>query len=348
MAELILKSRKFREEREADWRKLERLLGRMEKKGAGQLTDDDLLAVPVLYRAALSSLSVARATSLDRALLDYLEALCSRAYFVVYGVRTSPWSRIRRFFAHDWPTAVQALWRETLVASAILILGAVAAFVLVSLDPDWFYSLMPGEAAQGRDPTASVEALRATLNDQGKHTQFLSIFATFLFTHNAQAALFGFALGFAFGVPTAYLQLLNGCMLGALLAVFAAHGLGWEVGGWLMIHGVTELFAVTLASAAGFHIGWTVAFPGRRRRVDALVDAGKRTGAVMFGVLIMLFVAGALEGVARQLITSTPVRYTIAGVSGLVWLTFFYLPRSPILVQARPPGAGEVREATLS
>jgi len=327
MAELQLKSRRFREEREDDWRRLERLLNRMDKGGPKTLSDDDLLAVPVLYRAALSSLSVARATSLDLALLEYLEGLCSRAYFAVYGVRISLLDRIGRFFATDWPVSVRSLWRETLVGLALLILGTVAAYVLVSVDPDWFYSLMPGGTSQGRDPTSTVEALRATLNDHGKHNDFLSLFATFLFTHNAQVALFCFALGFAFGIPTAFLALMNGCMIGALLAVFARHGLGWDLGGWLLIHGVTELFAITLASAAGFHIGWAVAFPGRRRRVDALIDAGRRTGPVMLGVVIMLFVAGALEGVARQLITPTWARYTVAAISGTIWLAFFYLPR---------------------
>ena len=57
----------------------------------------------MLYRAALSSLSVARATSLDQALIDYLEALCARAYFFVYGARTTLGGRIARFFRHDWP-----------------------------------------------------------------------------------------------------------------------------------------------------------------------------------------------------------------------------------------------------
>ena len=38
-----------------------------------------------------------------------------------------------------------------------------------------------------------------------------------------------------------------------------------------MIHGTTELFAIVLAGAAGFRIGWASAFPGeaaapRRRR----------------------------------------------------------------------------------
>ena len=32
-----------------------------------------------------SSLSVARETSLDRALVEYLESLCARAYFFLYG-----------------------------------------------------------------------------------------------------------------------------------------------------------------------------------------------------------------------------------------------------------------------
>ena len=83
MAELRLKSFRFRAERAADWLRLESLLRKAEGRSAAALSDDELLAVPVLYRASLSSLSVARATSLDRALIDYLESLCTRAYFFV-------------------------------------------------------------------------------------------------------------------------------------------------------------------------------------------------------------------------------------------------------------------------
>jgi hypothetical protein len=38
------------------------------------LTSEELLELPILYRATLSSPSIARATSLDKALLDHLEA----------------------------------------------------------------------------------------------------------------------------------------------------------------------------------------------------------------------------------------------------------------------------------
>lgn len=323
---LTLRSRRFREEREADWRRLERLLDRAEGGRAAKLSDEELIAMPVLYRAALSSLSVARATSLDRDLLDYLESLCARAYFFVYGPRTRMGERVARFFARDWPRAAQALWRETLVSLALTLLGAAVAFWLVSSDADWFYAFTPQGMTQGRDPTADTAFLRGILYDESGRG-WLSAFATFLFTHNAQVALMAFALGFAFGVPTAFLVLVNGCMLGAIFALYAARGLGVQLGGWIFIHGVTELLAIVLAAAGGFRIGWTLAFPGARTRTDALGEAGRQAATLMMGVLAMLFVAGLLEGIGRQVIKADAARYTIAGLSLCVWIAYLYLPR---------------------
>lgn len=327
MAELQLKSHRFRQEREGDWRKLESLLNKIERKGSlRRIPYQDLLALPVLYRSTLSSLSVARAMSLDRALTDYLEGLCVRAYFFVYGPRTTLLGRVRRFFLDQWSAAVRGLWRETLVAGLLTLLGVAAGYWLTHTEPDWFYAFIPKDLASGRDPAASAQALRATLYDTEAVKQPLTLFAAFLFTHNAQIAIFAFALGFALCVPTAMLMIYNGLMLGAFLAVFAAKGLGFEAGGWLMIHGVTELFAVTLAGAAGFRIGWSVVFPGRRARLEAAAEAGRHGATVMVGVVVMLMVAGALEGVGRQLITDDLARYAIALASALAWAVFYYVP----------------------
>ena len=47
----------------------------------------------------------------------------------------------------------------------------------------------------------------------------------------------------------------------------------------------------------------------------------------MGGVVIMLFVAGLLEGFGRQLITTEAARYAI-GLSMLaLWSAYFFLPR---------------------
>jgi len=328
VSELQLKSTRFREEREAGWRKLESLLAKVERGSAASLSDEDLLAIPVLYRAALSSLSVARAISLDRGLLDYLESLCARAYFLVYGVRSSIWSSLWRFFVDDWPAAARALWKETALALALTLLGALVGYGLVMSQPEWFDAFMPQALAAGRDPSASVEALRHTLYS-GRQSEPLSVFAAYLFTHNAGVALVAFALGFAFGLPTAFLVVSNGCMMGAFVALFVSKGLGLQVGGWLGIHGVTENFAIILAGAAGFHIGWATAFPGEKARLDAAAAAGKRAGALMGGVLVMLLVAGMLEGLGRQLIQNDLARYAIAGTTAMLWPAYLYLFRGP-------------------
>ena len=325
-----LRSERFRAEREEDWRALDRLLKKIETRSVRGLTDDELLALPVLYRSAMSALASARATSLDLALTRYLESLCSRAYYFVYGVRARPLERLTDFLSRQLPAQIRSMWRETLLSAALFTIGAVIAYILVMGDPDWFYSFMGRQLSDGRDPSATAEFLRNTLYDGGKDDG-LGALASYLFTHNAQIALWSFALGFALCLPTAFLITSNGCMLGAFLAVFVSKGLGFEVGGWLAIHGVTEIFAIILAGAAGFRIGWRVGFPGAVSRLDAMVAAGRRGAIVMGGVVLMLACAGLLEGFGRQLIKNDLARYGVAAATAIFWGVYFYFPRRQAL-----------------
>jgi uncharacterized membrane protein SpoIIM required for sporulation len=319
----MVNATRFRAAHEKDWARLEQLVTIMEKKSIRRLTDDDLLALPGLYRTTLSSLSVARDTSLDRALINYLEQLSTRAYFQIYGVQTPAGRQLSRFFAHHWPEAVRALWRETLICVVLTIGAAILAFMLVRSDPGWFYSIIPEGLAGGRDPTASAEFLRSTIYDAQK--DWLLTFATFLFTHNSQVAIFSFALGFAFAVPTILLILYNGMMLGAFFAVFASKGLAPNLAAWLMIHGTTEIFAICISGAAGIRIGMAVAFPGRLSRVEAAVRAGRIAATAMIGVIVMLGAAGLLEGVGRQTILDDGLRALIGSAMLAGWLVYFYV-----------------------
>ncbi|NJS14995.1 MAG: stage II sporulation protein M [Sphingopyxis sp.] len=324
---------RFRTERENDWIEFDRLLTRLEKGSAASLSTDELLRLPVLYRATLSSLSIARATSLDRALNDHLESLAMRGYFLLYGVREKRGARLLRFFTHDWPAAVRALWKETLVIALIFALGIATGWSMVTSDPEWFFQFVPEALAGGRTPQASAEYLSSTLG-HGKATDEageggLHVFATMLFTHNSGVGILSFALGFAFGVPTMLLLYYNGVTLGAMLSVFAGKGLLYDFGGWLLIHGTTELFAIVLAGAAGLRIGTAMLFPGDTDRMTALSQAGRTAGKAMVGVILMLLCAGLLEGFGRQLITDTAVRYAIGGTLLIGWLAYYYAPRRP-------------------
>jgi uncharacterized membrane protein SpoIIM required for sporulation len=322
---VVVNASRFRAAHEADWERLDRLVSRMEKRSIRALSDDDILALPLLYRTTLSSLAVARDTSLDRGLIVYLEQLTTRAYFQIYGVQTSAWRQLGHFFTRGWPQAVQGLWKETLVCVLLDLAAAVVAYLLVRSDPTWFFGIIPESLAGGRDPSASAEALKATLYD--RQDDMLATFATYLFTHNSQIAIFAFALGFAFAVPTILLILYNGLMLGAFFAVFTAKGLAFNLGGWLFIHGTTELFAIHIAGAAGLRIGTAIAFPGRDSRTDAAVRAGRPAAVAMAGAVVMLAVAGLLEGIGRQTVVDDFSRYAIGSAMLAGWLAYFYMPR---------------------
>ena len=170
--------------------------------------------------------------------------------------------------------------------------------------------------------------LKRTLYDNPLNgSSGLGVMAAALFTHNAGIAIACFALGFLVGVPTILLLIQTGAMLGAILQLFFAKGLGPGIMGWLFIHGSTELSAIILAAAAGLSLGRALALPGEYSRLESLKRAGSAAGIMMGGVVLMLLIAGLLEGFARQLITNDLARYAIASAMFLFWCLYLYLPR---------------------
>ena len=324
----LLKSYRFREEREAEWHKLDQIVNKAEKRGVNALSDDDMIALPRLYRQAVSSLTLARSISLDQNVISYLETLCTKSYLFVYGTRTNLMSKMANFFAYGWPNAVRAAWKPTLLSAACLFGSALLAFILCMIDMDWFWTFNSSIIAE-RTPDATTAFLESTLYSEETDAEgMLSAFSAQLFSNNSGVALFAFALGFMFGVPTAVLVAYNGLLLGAFYALFWSRGLGYELTGWLLIHGVTELFAIVLAGAAGFMIGGGVAFPGQNSRMESAQAAGRSAATVAIGAVVMLFFAALLEGFGRQLINNDEVRYAIAIGTFVLWMGYFYLPRA--------------------
>lgn len=323
-----LKSERFRDRRKEAWSELEFLLQRMESGGIKKLDKDDILRLPKLYRSALSSLSVARATSLDQNVIAYLESLCTRAYYRLYGTQMGLGKRFITFLSRDWPLSAQRLWKDTAVSALLILISTLVGFYMVQAEPKWFYAFVDAGLAGDRTPAASTESLRATIYTRPDDADGLGIFASYLFSNNSRVAIFAFALGFAFGIPTVFFMLSTGFMVGGFLGLFASRGLGFEMGGWLIIHGSTEILAIILAGGAGLHIGRAIAFPASLSRVNAAALAGRTAGLLMVGVVIMLLFAGLLEGYARQLITSDILRYTIGLGLLIFWILYLYFPRN--------------------
>ena len=318
------KSYQFRQECEATWQRLEELVKKAEKNGVKALSADEALELPQLYSGTLSGLSVAQAISLDMNVVRYLEGLCARAYFILYGTHETTLETVRDFIAYRLPRAVRGAWQEILVSALVLLIGVLVGLLLTLSNPDWFYTFVDSRMASGRTPMASTEELKSVIDGSAdKGAQWLDVFSTFLFTHNAQVGILAFALGIAFGLPTLYLLFTNETTLGAFIALYASRDLTIDLIGWLMVHGTTEIFAIILCGAAGLIIGRHLAFPGTLGRMENLSKNGKNAALIVVGAIFMFLVAGLLEGFARQLITDTGTRLIIASAMLFAWLAYY-------------------------
>ena len=324
---LALKSNQFRKAREETWRELEALVARAEKRGVLSLGPEELERLPMLYRATLSSLSVARGIALDRNLLNYLEALSVRAYLVVYGPRVRQLNGVWHFLTADLPRAVRHARWHILIAFLAMLGGIIAGFLLAHANEDWVGALVPGDLAGDRGPDSTADDLR---KDEiyapwpGLVDSF-ALMANFLFSHNTLVGLLIFSLGIAAGVPGLLLLFYQGLGLGAFIALHYHRGLLVDFLGWLSVHGVTELSAITLFGAAGLILAEKVLFPNRMTRLESLATQGKMAAQIAIGAMMMLFIAGILEGGFRQLVQSTEWRFAIGGVTGLLWLSYYTL-----------------------
>lgn len=321
-----IRSARFRAEREAGWKRLDDLVRRAEKQGAKSLGYEEALELASLYRQAMNALSVARAISMDKALLTYLDALCARAYLVVYAPQESLGGLFTRLMTRGIPQAARRSGWPLLIGFLAMALGGLLGAVLYDLDRSWFYTFVPGSLADGRTPEASADYLRSTLFDGGGggHDD-LSTFATFLFSHNTQVAILTFSLGVFFTLPSFLLTFYNGLLLGAFWRMFDEKGLGYELTGWLSIHGVTELAAICIACAGGAQLGLAMLLPGDLTRREALRRRGRDAVKLMLLAALMLVAAAVLEGFFRQTVTSTETRLAIGWGIGALWAAWLLL-----------------------
>ncbi len=321
----LIRSARFRAEREDDWRKLEALVQAAENKGVHNLDFAQARDLAELYRRSTTSLSIAREISLDKGLLAYLEALTARAYLSVYAPQEQLGGLIRRFFTQSCPQAMRRSWPYLAIGFLSMFLGGLVGYLLFLEDAAWYYVFMPSDLSGGRDPGATTDFLRNAIYNEDPNASGLGAFATYLFSHNTRIAIFVFGLGIFLCAPAILLTFYNGLILGAFVALHVDRGLGWDIFGWLSVHGVTELSAICIACGAGVKMGAAILFPQDQTRAEALRRAAEDAVKIAILAAIMLIVAAMLEGFARQLMQDVNIRMTIGWGVGLLWLAWICL-----------------------
>jgi uncharacterized membrane protein SpoIIM required for sporulation len=263
------------------------------------------------YRQAATELARVRAFSPDKRLAEFIEQAVATAHFAVYRRNRTSAAAILAGAVFGFPAVVRRHWRYHLLALVLLLVPAVIAYLAVVYYPDTYYLFVDKGLAAGRDPSASAEFLADGLGPQDTSASTDIFFSQFLFTHNTRVAFICFAWGILLGLPTIYILVKTGLMLGGFTGLFVSKGLGIPYFAWILPHGVPEIGAIILCAGAGMLMGHRVLNPGDKSRADALRQAAADASVTALGCVPLLLVAGLIEGIFRQSHADTGLRYAL-------------------------------------
>jgi uncharacterized membrane protein SpoIIM required for sporulation len=209
-------------------------------------------------------------------------------------------------------------------------------------DPVLCHALWPSN--DPRQPGASQDQLLSWLRhgrEESSGVKFLM--SSFLFQHNLKVAVIALATGVLAAVPTVFLMILNGMLLGVFVAIHHQAGIHAEMWAWILPHGVTELGAITLCGGVGLMLGRAVVSPGSLSRTQSLLNVGREAAAICLGAAVMLVAAALIEGYIRQTHWSTAERLGFAASTAFFWVAYvglgFYRERQCATACSAPNSA---------
>lgn len=305
-----------------EWAELAVLTARG-RRSIRRLSPDQRERLDELYRRTTIHLARVSTRTRDQQLINYLNQLTAAAHSLIYlPPRESVWKGAARFVTEGFGRAVVRHWRLHVLSAVLVIAGGLIGYCAASADPLTAHALWPAEDV--RQPGSTPEQLRSVLRsgrDQEGGAKFL--FASLLFQHNFKVGLLAMATGVLASVPTVFLMLFNGMLMGVFVAIHYQAGIRSEMWAWILPHGITEIGAIILCGGVGLMLGQAVVHPGSRSRKHQLLEAGREAARVCLGVGGMLVCAAIIESYVRQSHWSTAARLSFAAATALFWATYF-------------------------
>ncbi|OLT23267.1 hypothetical protein BJF81_11250 [Ornithinimicrobium sp. CNJ-824] len=292
--------------RREEWHRLEALARRRRLSGAeaDELVDG--------YQRAATDLSLVRSGAPDAGVVAYLSALVARARGRAARVPTASWSGMGRFFAEDFPAALYRLrwwWGVTAVAN-----------VVVGLVLGWWLYHHP--VVENTLLTPQEVQLLVDVQFESYYSENAAgSFSTLVWVNNAWVAARAIGMG-VLGFPVVWVlwqNIANVAVIGSLMHRYDRADVFW---GLLTPHGLLELMAVFVAAGVGLRLFWAWVAPGPRPRLANLAAEGRTAAGVALGLVVVLLVAGVIEGFVTPSPLPTWARVGIGVLALLAFLTY--------------------------
>ena len=306
---------RFIEKHKTAWQRLEDLLKLLDGSSLRRLHREEVRELGRIYRRTSSDLAIARAESRDPCLVNYLNSLVIRAHGRIYQADAQGGSRVKGFFARDFPQTFRRTWAYTAVSFSVFALFSVIGFVGTKYDPE--FSELMGVQPAFRE--LYIETKTHWWEDLNGANQ---VGASAIATNNIQVTIYTFAFGALFGLGTLFYLAYNGANIASVVALTYRAGFGNDLVTFMVGHGVIELSCIFIAGGAGLLIGSALLMPGDLSRADALKSRGKDAVRLMMGVAVLLVVAGTIEGFISPAPIRPAIKFSIGALTGLALYSY--------------------------
>jgi len=281
-----LKEDKFIEKNIEKWNALENYNTNLEKRGMLGLKKEEIKEFTDLYRAVSHHLAYARTHFPESNISLYLNQIISVSHNHIFVREKSGISGFKNYFFKGFRKSFNDNFKYIFTSFAVFMLGLILYTIAVIINRSMGDAFFPGIDASSLnlDPTSDQSAL-------------YPLFSSFIMTNNIRVCFMSFAFGITAGIGTLYVLFYNGINIGALLGIVIADGANvFKFLAMILPHGFIELTAIFISGGAGLMIGKAMLMPGSYKRKDAVIKASKEAAYLIPGIIVMLIIAGIIEG----------------------------------------------------
>ncbi len=329
------------------WEQLEDLLKQVERGGLRSLDRDKLQSLGRLYRSVSADLSRARALNLGTDILIYLNNLVVKGHNQVYQSKKNRWLDFFNFFYATFPQLVRENVSYILVATALCVLPALAAYDFVGKDINFGHlEVFPGHPMVSDQMWDLIENHKMWTDDV-QHAS--PVFASLISTNNIRVCIVSFALGITAATGTILILFYNGLSVGTICGVCNHYGMLPNILLFMVAHGSLELPAIFISGGAGLLLGRSMLFPGALRRADSIKVYAKPALGLFLGCIPLLLIAGCIESFISPRTDLPGDTKVIVGVAAfIVLLLYLFVPRPAMAEKKSGEAKASAANATNS
>ncbi|MCT4593273.1 MAG: stage II sporulation protein M [Anaeromicrobium sp.] len=303
----------FIKNNKSNWDKLNSYVARIDKSGHKNLNSNELRDFLYLYNESAYHLSYANTHFPNSTTSNYLNSLVGRAHNTLYSVKENTFKRMFNYLTKGFPKRIREFSFFINISTAIFFLGFLLSLVMVLINESNAYYFLPKDLVETID--YSMES---------KRQWDYALMSSYIMVNNISISLKAFVFGITFGIGTIYVLFSNGALLGGLTALIYLNGNPTVYWSLILPHGILELSAIFISGGAGFILAYHMLIPKDLSRAHSIILGAKKASSLLFGIVVMLIIAGIIEGFFTPLGLSPSIKLAFSFMT-LIILIFYIL-----------------------